>query len=80
MKGEDHEGGVLDAGSSPIRRAGGDGTVKPESRADLRADQDSAACDCDAGSSDPAEPWSCRRSASTRSTNTDNASWPSGFG
>jgi hypothetical protein len=30
--------------------------------------------------SDPAEPWSCRRSASTRSANTDNASWPSGFG
>ena len=30
--------------------------------------------------SDPAEPWSCRRSASTRSASTDSASWPSGFG
>jgi Phage integrase, N-terminal SAM-like domain len=30
--------------------------------------------------SHPAEPWSCRRSASTRSANTDNASLPTGFG
>ena len=30
--------------------------------------------------SDPAEPWSCQRSASTRSANTDSARWPSGFG
>jgi integrase len=30
--------------------------------------------------SDPAEPWSFRRSASTRSASTDIASWPSGFG
>jgi len=47
---DDHEHGFLDSRSCLVRRARGDGVLNL-SRTQIYADQDSAACDCDAGSS-----------------------------